>query len=217
MEHYNHLLVVLIWVLPLLVILPMITIIMRSISTALTAPSSSSPSPPGSRDVETLTAPSSSSAFPRSSWDVFLCFHGKDTRGNFTAHLYKALHDAGFKTFMDEPQLQKGEEISVGLLNAIRGSKMCVVVLSKNFAYSKWCLSELLEIVSCERITEGLVVVPVFYYVNPSDVRHQRKEFMEGLRSQRNTHSVEMINKWECALAAVGKLKGYHLKKDAGE
>ncbi|XP_017243183.1 disease resistance protein RUN1-like isoform X2 [Daucus carota subsp. sativus] len=233
MEQYNHLLVVLIWVLPVLIILTIITIIIRLISSKdrpcvdypsnpLTAPSSSSSSPPGSWDVDPQSNPStapssSSSASPPSSWDVFLSFHGKDTRGNFTAHLYKALHNAGIKTFMDEPQLRKGEEISVGLLNAIRGSKMCVVVLSENFAYSKWCLNELVEIISTYERTKGLVVVPVFYNVDPSDVRHRRKGFMEGLRSQRNNHSVEMINKWECALAAVGKLKGYHLKKDAGE
>lgn len=205
--------VVLIWVLSLLTILAIITIIIiRSFctkdspfvdtetSTPLTSPASSS----------------SSSSSPPSSWDVFLSFHGKDTRGNFTAHLYKALHDAGFKTFMDEPQLRKGEEISVGLLNAIHGSKICVVVLSDNFAYSKWCLNELLEILSCHR-TNSHVVIPVFYYVNPSDVRHHRKGFMEGLRSQKNTHSVEIIHKWERALAAVGQLKGYHLEKNANE
>nr|XP_017243417.1 PREDICTED: disease resistance protein TAO1-like isoform X2 [Daucus carota subsp. sativus] len=117
---------------------------------------------------------------------------------------------------MDEPELRTGEEISAGLFNAIHGSKMCVVVLSENFAYSKWCLKELVEIISCQR-TKGLVVVPVFYYVDPSDVRHRRKGFMEGLRSQKNAGSVEMVQKWETALAAVGRIKGHHLQKHANE
>ncbi|XP_017243416.1 disease resistance protein RPV1-like isoform X1 [Daucus carota subsp. sativus] len=208
MEHYNHWLVVLIWVLPVLVILTIITIIIRSILTR-DRPCVDPPSNP-------FAAPSSTSSSPPGSWDVFLSFHGGDTRGSFTAHLYKALHDAGVRTFMDEPELRTGEEISAGLFNAIHGSKMCVVVLSENFAYSKWCLKELVEIISCQR-TKGLVVVPVFYYVDPSDVRHRRKGFMEGLRSQKNAGSVEMVQKWETALAAVGRIKGHHLQKHANE
>ena len=128
MEHYDHLLLVLIWGLPVLVILIIITVIIRLISTR-DRPCVDPPSNP-------LTAPSSTSSSPPSSWDVFLSFHGGDTRGSFTAHLYKALHDAGVRTFRDEPELRTGEEISGGLFNAIHGSKMCVVVLSENFASS---------------------------------------------------------------------------------
>ena len=60
-------------------------------------------------------------------------------------------------------------------------------------------------------------MVPVFYYVDPSDVRHRRKGFIKGLRSQKNAGSVEMKQKWEASLAAVGQLKGHHLEKHANE
>ncbi|KAL8128261.1 hypothetical protein AgCh_015003 [Apium graveolens] len=104
-----------------------------------------------------LSAPASSSSSSSTiCWDVFLSFYGKDTRKNFTSHLYSALVRAGILTFMDDPELEKGEEISHGLLNAIRASKIFVVVLSENYAYSRWCLDELLEILTSKR-TNGHV------------------------------------------------------------
>lgn len=106
-----------------------------------------------------LTAPPSSTR--PSSWDVFLSFYGNDTRRNFTSHLYSPLVQAGILTFMDDPELEKGEEISLGLLDAIHGSKICIVVLSENYASSMWCLNELVEILTCKR-TNGQVVIPVF-------------------------------------------------------
>ena len=43
---------------------------------------------------------SSSSSTHRWDYDVFLSFQGEDTRNNFTGHLYKALRDQGFDTFI---------------------------------------------------------------------------------------------------------------------
>jgi hypothetical protein len=51
-----------------------------------------------------------------------------------------------------------------------------VVVISENYAFSTWCLNELAKIVKCREDT-GLIVVPVFYHVDPSDVRHQTTSF----------------------------------------
>ena len=51
-------------------------------------------------------------------YDVFLSFRGEDTRNGFTGHLFRALCDEGFKTFIDD-DLQRGEQISVELLKAI--------------------------------------------------------------------------------------------------
>lgn len=117
---------------------------------------------------------------------------------------------------MDEPVLRKGEEISRGLFYSIRGSKMSVVVLSENYARSKWCLNELVEILSCKRIN-GQMIIPVFYYVDPSDVRHYKGSFGEALRSQMSLHSEDVVEKWKFALSEIGKLKGYHLQKNANE
>ena len=92
-------------------------------------------------------ASSSSSSIPPSStpgckyeYDVFLSFRGTDTRNNFTDHLYDRLEQVGISTFRDDERLEQGTEINSGLLRAIDESKIAVVVLSKQYASSSWCL-----------------------------------------------------------------------------
>ena len=102
--------------------------------------------------------------------DVFLSFRGEDTRSGFTSYLYDALVKEGIKTFFDDDNLARGKAISAGLIKAIEGSRSSVVVLSENYAFSSWCLTELCKIVECMD-TSGLIVVPIFYHVNPSHVR----------------------------------------------
>ena len=88
---------------------------------------------------------SSSSSAHQWDYDVFLSFRGEDTRNNFTSHLFKALCDQGFNTFIDD-DLPRGEEISTKLVKAIESSRISIVIFSKNFASSTWCLNELIKI-----------------------------------------------------------------------
>jgi hypothetical protein len=46
------------------------------------------------------------------------------------------------------------------------------VVFSKSYASSRWCLDELVEIVHLKN-TIGHTLFPIFYHVNPSDVRNK--------------------------------------------
>ncbi|RVW64939.1 TMV resistance protein N [Vitis vinifera] len=84
-------------------------------------------------------------------YDVFLSFRGEDTRNNFTAHLYDALHCKGINAFIDADKLRIGEIISPALLSAIEGSRFSIVVLSENYASSRWCLEELVKILECKK------------------------------------------------------------------
>ncbi|XP_017225297.2 disease resistance protein Roq1-like [Daucus carota subsp. sativus] len=147
---------------------------------------------------------------PSPLWDVFLSFHGKDTRRNFISYLYHALDQAGIVTFRDDPALEKGQEISSGLREAIRNSKMFVLVISENYAASSWCLDELVEILSCKRTKDQ--VIPVFYYVNPSDLRHHKGSFGVALKKHEKRYSVDRIHKWKSALTEIAALSGYHLE-----
>lgn len=109
--------------------------------------------------------------------DVFLSFRGEDTRNTFTSHLHKALLDSKIETFVDG-RLERGDEISCTLLRAIEQSKLSVIILSENYASSKWCLDELVHILQCKEMN-GQIVLPVFYHVSPSDVRKQRGRYMQ--------------------------------------
>ena len=98
-------------------------------------------------------------ATPRFGYDVFLSFRGGDTRHGFTGNLYKALCNRGIHTFIDDEELQSGEEITPALQKSIEESRIAIVVLSQNYASSSFCLDELVVILDCKN--KGLLVIPV--------------------------------------------------------
>ncbi|XP_059659415.1 disease resistance protein RUN1-like isoform X2 [Cornus florida] len=123
----------------------------------------------------------SSSSVPGSEYDVFLSFRGPDTRKTFVAHLYAALCDRGIRTFKDDERLEQGKSISPELIKYINESRIAVIVFSKNYANSLWCVDELVEILECRR-TKGQIVLPIFYDVKPAQVRNQKRSFAEAFR-----------------------------------
>jgi len=114
----------------------------------------------------------SSSSRSINTYDVFLSFCGEDTRNNFTGFLFQALRTKGVDAFKDDEDLKKGESIAPELLQAIQASRIFVLVFSKNYASSTWCLRELAEILNCLQ-TSPRTVIPIFYDVDPSVVRKQ--------------------------------------------
>ena len=157
------------------------------------------------------SSPSSSSTLRRT-YDVFLSFRGEDTRTSFTDHLYNALTRKGIFTFRDDENLERGRFISQELVRAIKESKFAIVILSKNYAFSTWCLDELDHIVRCMEET-GLVVMPIFYLVNPSDVRKQTRTFAEAFDEHKKRALDEhKMKTWRTALEVVANLSGWDLK-----
>ena len=148
-------------------------------------------------------------------YDVFLSFRGEDTRKNFTDHLYYALTEAGIHTFRDDEEIRKGEELSSEILQAIRGSRIAVVVFSKNYASSRWCLNELLVILE-SRVTSKQLVLPVFYDVYPVNVRKQRGTFEQALVEHEKRYlDKNKVNRWREALTIAANLSGFSLENTA--
>lgn len=83
-------------------------------------------------------------------FEVFLSFRGEDTRLSFTSYLYQALDCNGIKTFVDD-KLRRGENISKELLKINENSMISIVVFSENYAFSTWCLDELVKIIECKK------------------------------------------------------------------
>ncbi|RZC19785.1 TMV resistance protein N [Glycine soja] len=132
-----------------------------------------------------LESSSSSFSKPKSQWtyDVFINFRGEDTRRSFVCHLNCALSKAGVKTFLDEENLHKGMKLDE-LMTAIEGSQIAIVVFSKSYTESTWCLRELEKVIECNE-TYGQSVLPVFYNIDPSVVRHrdEKHDFGKVLKS----------------------------------
>ncbi|CAN6566811.1 unnamed protein product [Malus baccata var. baccata] len=148
-------------------------------------------------------------------YDVFLSFRGEDTRKTFTDHLYTALISAGYRTFRDDDELVTGEDIKSGLKQAIQMSRTSVIVFSKDYASSRWCLNELVEIVDHKRASSDHVVIPVFYDVDPSHVRKQTGSIAEAFARHRKTEPPDMMERWRKALAEVADLAGKVLQNQA--
>nr|WIL60002.1 nodulation protein [Melilotus officinalis] len=142
-------------------------------------------------------------------YDVFLSFRGEDTRDNFKSHVYAELDRKKIKTFIDD-KLERGDEISPSLIKAIEESSIYVVILSKHYASSTWCLDELTKILECKRKYKR-EVIPVFYDVDPSDVRHQRKSYAEDFERYQERYS-DRVDEWKAGLTEVANLSGWDSK-----
>ncbi|KAG6625640.1 disease resistance protein RPV1-like [Carya illinoinensis] len=161
------------------------------------------------------TSPSSSSSLfsaPKWYYDVFLSFRGEDTRNTFVAHLYAALKHLGIHTYIDDKDLERGKTISPTLLKVIEESMISIIVLSSNYASSSWCLEELTQILECKK-TKQQIVLPVFYHVDPSEVRKQEGSFGKALaKHQERFKEDPKVQRWKEALQEVGSLAGVHLE-----
>ncbi|KAL6269186.1 hypothetical protein ACE6H2_026097 [Prunus campanulata] len=145
-------------------------------------------------------------------YQVFLSFRGEDTRRGFTDYLYKQLDWRGITTFRDDPDLRRGTDINPELLTAIEQSRFAIIVLSTNYASSSWCLRELTHIVQSMKEKER--IFPIFYDVDPSDVRHQRGSFGEALVNHEKNcgEDIEEVLEWRNALEKVANLAGWNSK-----
>ncbi|XP_030517007.2 disease resistance protein L6-like [Rhodamnia argentea] len=140
---------------------------------------------------------------------VFLSFRGPDTRRHFSDFLYNMLTNAGIGVFRDEEGLEGGKEITPQLIQQIKQSKISIPVISKEYASSKSCLVESEQMVECLDKKDH-TIIPIFYYVDPSDVRYCKGSFESAFLKHKNRGiNDSQINSWKCALQRIGKLKGY--------
>ncbi|CAN6565052.1 unnamed protein product [Malus baccata var. baccata] len=156
-----------------------------------------------------MATSSSSSSGLRWKYDVFINFRGEDTRRGFVSHLYRALCQKPLNTFIDTEELRKGDHLSE-LLTAIRESRLSIVVFSQNYASSTWCLKELVEILEYND-NKNQIVVPIFYEVDPSDIRKLKGSFAEAF-DRHEGHSnanMEEVGSWRSALTRATNLSGW--------
>ena len=155
-------------------------------------------------NLQSTPSSSTTSTF-QEKYHVFLNFRGEDTRDGFTCYLHKALQEK-IETFIDNG-LPKGEGIWPTLKGAIEQSKISVVIFSKDYASSKWCLCELVEIMERKNANKQ-IVIPVFYRVDPSDVRNQTGSFKHSFDNH-GKESKEEVQKWREALTEASSISGW--------
>ena len=88
-----------------------------------------------------------------------------------------------------------------------------IVILSKNYASSTWCLDELAKILECEK-KMGQIVLPIFYDMDPSEVRKQTGTYARAFEEheKRFKANIDQVHKWRDVLTDVSNLSGWPLE-----
>ncbi|KAJ9558877.1 hypothetical protein OSB04_013491 [Centaurea solstitialis] len=173
---------------------------------------------------EIIPASSSSLSTLDHRYDVFISFRGSDTRFSFTNHLYNTLVNANITTFLDDEEIETGQPLKPELDNAIRASRASIIVLSRNYGSSTWCLDELVLILEQQLRNRNYFVIPIFYHVEPTDIMKQEsfgeamakhsKRMETETNAEKRSEWAQKIKQWSEALTKVAGLKVEYIPKD---
>lgn len=105
------------------------------------------------------------------SYDVFICHRGPDSKNTLASHLYHRLVASGLRPFLDRESLQKGQELTSQIKKAIKNASVQIVIFSKYFGESEWCLKELEDMLKTKAD-----IIPVFYNVDSSYLRETYRD-----------------------------------------
>jgi allophanate hydrolase subunit 1 len=163
------------------------------------------------RNTCMVMASSSSHDASLKKYDVFISFRGKDTRAGFISHLYKALRRDHIRTYIDN-MIEKGDQVWGELVKAMKESTLFLVVFSENYASSTWCLNELVQIMECcnKNEDDNVIVIPVFYHVDPSHVRKQTGSYGTAMAKHKKQGNDHEMQNWNTALSQAANLSGFH-------
>ena len=149
----------------------------------------------------------SSSVATRIGPQVFISFRGEDVRNHFVSFLDPALRRANINVFLDENELLNTD--LARLLTRIEESEIAMVIFSKNYPDSDRSLDGLAKMKEL-RDQGRLIVIPIFYNLDPLVVKELRGDFGDKFRDlQRiHLHQLERIQKWEEALVTILNIRG---------
>ncbi|GLJ29009.1 hypothetical protein SUGI_0572520 [Cryptomeria japonica] len=89
-----------------------------------------------------------------------------------------------------------------------------IAIFSKNYAQSSWCLAELSFM-----LKTGTQIVPVFYHVQPDDVRYAKGVYAEAFfrHTKKGRYTLEKLQEWKNALNNVSYNVGGIIHNDDDE
>ncbi|CAI0554518.1 unnamed protein product [Linum tenue] len=71
--------------------------------------------------------------------------------------------------------------------------------------------------VECWKQDERHLILPIFYFVDPRDVRNQQGPYQQAFEQHSHKHSSEVVNEWKEALQIAGEMKGWHVIESHGQ
>ncbi|XP_027905505.1 TMV resistance protein N-like [Vigna unguiculata] len=152
----------------------------------------------------------SSSSKPPRNYDVLINFNGEDIRRKFVSHLDSAFSSVGLTTFLHHQNAVESMHVQQPILNLCR---VVIVVFTKTYSQSAWCLHQLQQIIAWHE-SYCRHVLPVYYEIQPSDVRLQKGDFGKAFKeTAQQTFSAQQLedgmSRWSHALTKVASLFGW--------
>ena len=89
--------------------------------------------------------------------------------------------------------------MSPALSRVVEISKISIVIFSKEYASSRWCLDELVHILKCKN-ERGQIVLPVFYDIDPSDIKKQKGSYADAFAAHKKHFGPNKVKEWRNAL-----------------
>eukprot|EP00253_Pinus_taeda_P021676 PITA_21676 len=162
-----------------------------------------------------MAASTSAAANPNNiqCYDVFINHRGTDVKETFAKDLYKRLDSEGLSVFLDRPELEAEETFSSQIENAITTASVQVAIFSPGYAESEGCLNKLLSML--DTLQRGAKVIPVFYEVEPSDLRKAQSNggiYGKAFCERNPPGDAGTIKKWKDALCRSADISGLELK-----
>ena len=128
--------------------------------------------------IPSMEFASSTSKLPHI-YDVLINYSGEDIQRKFVSHLDSALSAVGFTTFLHHRDAVNPSHIQHPILNLCR---VAIVVFTKTYSQSAWSLNQLQHIIEWHE-TYCRHVLPVYYEIQPSDVRLQKGHFGKAFKA----------------------------------
>ncbi|WZY70169.1 hypothetical protein YC2023_002409 [Brassica napus] len=144
--------------------------------------------------MDSAASPSSLPSSVSHNWEyrVFPSFCEEEISRGFFGYFKKEFERKGIKLFID-----RRESFGPGLIEAIRRSRIAIVILSKHYASSTLRLDELVEIMKCRE------------ELGAADVKKQSGYFGSVFEKACVGRSVEDVEKWKRALNELSFIFGY--------
>lgn len=144
-------------------------------------------------------------------------------RNRFLALLREKLIDGNVNVFTDDNLT--GQRLQ-NLFSHIQNSRIAIVIFSKNYAESDWCLGELVKIKKCIETEKLKAIIPIFHRVKVANVKKpsgkfggkflalQKSLLAEEVNKMKIKHINSKIKRWKKALKIVTQMSGLSYDKN---
>lgn len=104
-------------------------------------------------------------------FDIFINHRGPDCKKPFATDLYNRLCKHGLRPFLDIEELREADGLTCQIEGAIQTASVHIAIFSPRYAESVWCLKELVLMLKSKA-----PIIPVFYHVQPSELRWTQRQ-----------------------------------------